>query len=59
MGTNKKAAEVKVEGSSGTTRLPHTCHSPFQDRKYGKGVRVWNVGNTQVRCTVCGEEKRK
>ena len=36
------------------------CHSPYQDKRYGKGMRVFNqkgkgskVGGV-ARCTVCG-----
>lgn len=59
MAKGKKEAEVSTDKSSGTMRLPHGCHSPYQDKKYGKGNRIWNVGQNVVRCTVCGEEKRK
>lgn len=39
-----------------------TCHSPYQDKQYGKGIRVFNYkgkskeGKTKgmARCTVCG-----
>ena len=39
-----------------------TCHSPYQDKKYGPGNRVFNrltrgkEGKTKgiARCTVCG-----
>jgi hypothetical protein len=39
-----------------------TCHSPYQDKVYGKGNRVFNpmTGSTKhgrsaiARCTVCG-----
>lgn len=43
------------------------CKNPFQDEKYGYGVRVHNLCNggkmeatsgvQQARCTVCGKEK--
>lgn len=29
----------------------------FQDDRYGKGMRVHNVGKKIARCTVCGKEK--
>lgn len=37
------------------------CVSPFQDGRYGKGVRVQNETKTpeKVRCTVCGAENPK
>jgi hypothetical protein len=33
-----------------------TCQSAFQDRVYGKNVRVHNLGfkNPIAKCTVCG-----
>lgn len=34
----------------------HCAHS-YQDRKYGKGVRVFNYGAGGKRCTVCGNKK--
>jgi len=40
-----------------------TCASPYQDKHYGKGQRVHNVGGdpkSNVRkysCTVCGQTK--
>jgi hypothetical protein len=55
----KKETEITVVKASGTTRLPHNCHSPYQDSRYGRGMRIWNIGKTVARCTVCGEEKRK
>jgi len=39
--------------------LACTCKHPYQDRKYGKGQRVHNVGKAKVgsgriaRCTAC------
>lgn len=35
---------------------PHTCQSPYQDRVYGKGMRVFNepkAANAEPHCTVC------
>lgn len=40
-------------------RMYCTCKSDFQDREYGKGIRVFNPCGTPVkkyRCTVCGRE---
>lgn len=40
-----------------------TCHSPYQDRKYGTGNRVMNIGgskDTKTKCcTVCGTKHRQ
>lgn len=34
------------------------CYSPFQDKMYGKGMRVMNElkSGVKVRCTVCRRE---
>ena len=32
-----------------------TCKHTYQDKKYGKGMRVWNLTSKGVRCTVCGK----
>jgi hypothetical protein len=40
--------------------LPHTCANEFQDKRYGKGMRVMNptgkalTKSTAACCTVCG-----
>jgi len=34
-----------------------TCSHEFQDRKYGRGMRVFNEGKTNYRCTVCKSTK--
>lgn len=50
-----------------TAKLKCNCDHSYQDRKYGKGVRLHNAktevvnGNVRksgYRCTVCGDEKR-
>jgi len=44
-----------------TTRiLPCTCIHPYQDKEYGKGMRVFNRLSKDkkysgYRCTVCGK----
>lgn len=37
-----------------------TCSSEFQDRKYGKKLRVFNLSEkgSFAKCTVCGKESR-
>lgn len=30
-----------------------SCSHEFQDKTYGKGRRVFNMGKTGYRCTVC------
>lgn len=41
-----------------------TCVSEYQDKKYGKGCRLWNLmrraspqAQQKARCTVCQMEK--
>lgn len=38
----------------GTTVVSCTCKSEFQDKEYGKGKRLANIGKTKNTCTVCG-----
>ena len=36
-----------------------TCNHEYQDKKYGKGNRVHNIGtgqNPPKKCTVCGKK---
>lgn len=39
-----------------TKILSHFCKNDYQDFKYGKGMRVFNVlkNISKARCTVCG-----
>lgn len=39
--------------------LKCTCKHKFQDKKYGKGMRVFNalVKDNEYKCTVCGNTK--
>ncbi len=32
---------------------PCNCKNSFQDKEYGKGIRVWNPTKEGRRCTVC------
>jgi hypothetical protein len=34
-----------------------TCKHEFQDKTYGAGKRVFNLGKTGYKCTVCGSKK--
>jgi len=42
-------------------RIRCRCHSPFQDKRHGTGIRVHNKmgksGGQWWRCAVCGMEK--
>lgn len=47
---------------SGTKIVQCTCEHEFQDKTFGKKMRVHNKlqsspGNEKYRCTVCGKEK--
>ena len=54
----KKEKEEKSGGTPGRTVIRHCdCESTFQDQRYGKGKRVCNQGNKEVRCTVCGKKQ--
>jgi len=35
------------------------CESSFQDERYGKRKRVYNSGEKDAKCTVCGTKKSK
>lgn len=38
-----------------------TCNHEFQDNEYGKGMRLFTVGDKsgEAKCTVCGKKIRK
>lgn len=62
--TLAKADKDKSPKTGGTRIISCTCRSEFQDRTYGAGRRVHNLGprtagsNTRMaRCTVCATEK--
>jgi hypothetical protein len=42
---------------------PCSCQNAFQDKRYGKGKRVFNQTTKGTKCTVCeaqkGEAKKK
>jgi adenine C2-methylase RlmN of 23S rRNA A2503 and tRNA A37 len=41
---------------SGTVKVKCKCENAFQDKTYGKGVRVANrTAKGEARCTVCGQ----
>ena len=35
---------------------PCKCNHEVQDKMYGKGRRVYNIGKTDKKCTVCGNK---
>lgn len=35
---------------------PCSCPHPTQDEIHGKGRRVYNIGKTAAKCTVCKKE---
>lgn len=52
-------ADTAKKTISGTAKVPCKCNHEYQDRAYGKGVRVANATqkgdatSVDVRCTVC------
>lgn len=49
-------AETKVRGRTEIRQC--ACKHKFQDRQYGKQMRVHNVSkDNALRCTVCGNRK--
>ena len=56
-----KVKEEKGRAGMGTVLRNCTCASEFQDRTYGRGIRVFNVGGTRespkYSCTVCRANK--
>lgn len=49
---SEKAKQVKM------SVRPCTCVHTFQDRTYGKGLRVHVIGvKNGAKCTVCGSKK--
>jgi len=42
--------------SGGIMIYPCTCTHEYQDKLYGKGRRVYNIGKTHKHCTVCGNK---
>ena len=49
--------------SAGATKIKKcTCAHKYQDKKYGKNLRVHNEGGTKdkktFKCTVCGVKKK-
>ena len=48
--------EKKVHGSDVASC---TCKSDFQDKEYGKGMRLMNRTNNGLRCTVCSSNKSR
>ena len=36
-----------------------SCESEYQDKKHGKGNRLWTSGPKRDTCTVCGKSQAK
>lgn len=55
----KPAKEEKGKAGCGTVVRSCNCTSDFQDKMYGRGMRVMNVGGSSTAprysCTVCGK----
>lgn len=62
MAKGRKVEKVEKVASTVNTRVKRcTCSHDFQDRRYGKGKRLFNKttgrGNSiGWRCTVCGKD---
>jgi len=47
--------------TNGSVVKPHWCDSAYQDRRYGKGLRVFTISRKKFsdgrpdKCTVCGK----
>lgn len=60
---NLKYGKPSGNNDDARTKCAHKrcdCHHPFQDSRYGKGVRVHNPirsNRLKWRCTVCGKDK--
>ena len=56
-----KVKEEKGKAGEGVVFRRCSCESAFQDKHYGRGIRVFNVGGTITNptytCTVCGAKK--
>lgn len=37
---------------------PCVCESEYQDKMYGKHIRVFNEGKGKYICTICGKERK-
>lgn len=49
--------ETRKPERVGTIKLPCICPNPYQDLRYGPGIRLHNLQNLKnrgSRCTVCG-----
>lgn len=51
-------SDKTLSDKSGTVIVRCNCASPYQDKKYGDGLRVFNLcakkERGQARCSVCG-----
>jgi hypothetical protein len=51
------AKYIRSGAAHGSTVKACSCKSDYQDRIYGKGMRLHTVTGKGSRCTVCGKEK--
>lgn len=35
------------------------CKHQYQDKQYGEGMRVFNQGQKEAKCTACGTSKKE
>ena len=52
-GSAKSSTNSRGIKNGGTEVLRCSCVNEYQDKKYGKQMRVHNVGTKGSKCTVC------
>lgn len=50
------ATPASKVGKTEVKMCSETCKSEYQDQKYGRGRRVFNVGKAGSTCTACGKK---
>ena len=50
----KNQEKQEADAKTGTVIKPCSCSHGYQDKTYGKGNRVKNLGKKKYTCTVCG-----
>lgn len=54
-----KSKEETTTKKSGTKVMACDCKHSFQDERYGKGQRVYNIGAKNLVCTVCSNKRTR
>ncbi len=50
-------AKKESKSGQGSEVRPCTCADAYQDSRYGKGRRVFNIGLKARTCTKCGKKE--